>query len=66
VRQAVEGVLAALASEGDVVPLGARLNAAGVSCTIPDGHLRFSPHWPNDPGEVPFVLDAIDDALREE
>ena len=36
------------------------LNAAGIICNVPDGKLRFSPHWPNDLGEVEAVLAAID------
>ena len=35
----------------------------GVACATPDGVLRFSPHWPNHPGEVPEVLRAVDGAL---
>ncbi len=30
----------------------------GVSCATPDGNLRFSPHWPNDVGQVAHVIDA--------
>lgn len=40
------------------------LRSRGVACATPDGALRFSPHWPNDPGEIPGVLEAIDGALR--
>jgi selenocysteine lyase/cysteine desulfurase len=39
------------------------LSSRGVACATPDGALRFSPHWPNDPGEIPEVLRAIDGAL---
>ena len=35
------------------------LNAAGVSCSTPDGHLRFAPHWPNALAEVDRVLAAV-------
>jgi cysteine desulfurase/selenocysteine lyase len=41
------------------------LRSRGVACATPDGALRLSPHWPNDPGEIPGVLEAIDGALRE-
>lgn len=47
----------------DVVPLPARLAAHGVVVAIPDGWVRFSPHWPNDGDEIEHVLAAID-ALR--
>ncbi|MCB9760613.1 MAG: aminotransferase class V-fold PLP-dependent enzyme [Alphaproteobacteria bacterium] len=57
-------ILALKPPEGvDVVALHKALGEAGVSCTIPDGCLRFSPHWPNGRGEVPAVLEAVDAAL---
>jgi cysteine desulfurase / selenocysteine lyase len=31
---------------------------------LPDGILRFAPHWPNGLDEVGHVLDAVDDSLR--
>jgi selenocysteine lyase/cysteine desulfurase len=46
-----------------VVALAAELRARGVACALPDGALRLSPHWPNDPGEIPAVLRAVDGAL---
>ncbi|MEZ4383104.1 MAG: aminotransferase class V-fold PLP-dependent enzyme [Nannocystaceae bacterium] len=49
----------------DVVALHAALGALGIACTIPDGRLRFAPHWPNDPAEVTLVLEAVDAALAE-
>ena len=49
----------------DVVELHRRLGARGVACSIPDGHLRFTPHWPNDVGQVAEVLAAVDASLRE-
>jgi cysteine desulfurase / selenocysteine lyase len=36
------------------------LEARGIACANPDAHLRLSPHWPNNEGEVPVVLDALD------
>ena len=37
----------------------------GVVVAIPDGLVRFSPHWPNDPDrELPRVIAALDAALR--
>jgi len=35
-----------------------------VACATPDGALRFAPHWPNHPAEIPDVLRAVDGALR--
>ncbi|MCB9540078.1 MAG: aminotransferase class V-fold PLP-dependent enzyme [Myxococcales bacterium] len=46
-----------------VAGLAAALGERGVACTTPDGVLRFAPHWPNALGEVPRLLDAVDDAL---
>jgi cysteine desulfurase / selenocysteine lyase len=41
------------------------LAAEGVAVAIPDGLVRFAPHWPNDAGrEVAKVLAAVDRALR--
>ncbi|MCB9794120.1 MAG: aminotransferase class V-fold PLP-dependent enzyme [Alphaproteobacteria bacterium] len=47
----------------DVVALHGALGALGVSASIPDGKLRFSPHWPNSLAEVPRVLDAVDQVI---
>ncbi len=44
--------------------LARELRARGVGCSTPDGALRFSPHWPSAPGEIPGVLEAVDGALR--
>jgi selenocysteine lyase/cysteine desulfurase len=43
--------------------LARELRARGVACSTPDGALRFSPHWPSDPGEIPGVLAAVDGSL---
>jgi selenocysteine lyase/cysteine desulfurase len=57
--------LGVLAPPGaSVVELARELGARGVVCALPDGVLRFTPHWPNGLDEVPGVLDAVDDALR--
>jgi cysteine desulfurase/selenocysteine lyase len=37
------------------------LLARGVVGSVPDGFLRFSPHWPNALDEIPDVLAAIDE-----
>jgi selenocysteine lyase/cysteine desulfurase len=59
------GILAARPPPG----LGARalraaLAARGVVVAIPDGLVRFAPHWPNAASEVPLVAEALDAALR--
>lgn len=59
------GILSALPPAGtSVVALHAELARRGISCAIPDGRLRFAPHWPNAVAEVPVVLEALDDSLR--
>jgi cysteine desulfurase/selenocysteine lyase len=47
-----------------VVQLRRLLLEQGVACSIPDGRLRFAPHWPNHPDEIPLVLQAVDRSLR--
>jgi len=44
--------------------LARELRGSGVACATPDGALRFAPHWPNHPAEIPDVLRAVDGALR--
>lgn len=46
-------------------PLVGALGERGVVAAMPDGRLRFGPHWPNALDEVPRVLDALDEALAE-
>ena len=38
------------------------LAAAGVAVAIPDGLVRFSPHWPSSLSEVDVVAEALDGA----
>ncbi len=42
-----------------------RLAARGVSASIPDGRLRFAPHWPNALDEVDVVAAALAEAIGE-
>jgi len=60
------GILSLEAPPGsDAKALRAALKEAGVAVAIPDGLVRFAPHWPNDPErEVDGVLAAVDRALR--
>lgn len=46
-----------------LIDLAHDLVARGVSCSTPDGLLRFSPHWPNDIDQVNDVVEAIDESL---
>ena len=48
----------------DVIELHRAIDSEAVSCTTPDGLLRFAPHWPNDLAEIDGVVAAIDSALR--
>jgi selenocysteine lyase/cysteine desulfurase len=47
----------------EAVALHQALGRAGVSCALPDGFLRFAPHWPNSLDEVPRILERIDAAM---
>jgi selenocysteine lyase/cysteine desulfurase len=44
----------------EAVELFARLRAQGIAVSLPDGFLRFAPHFPNSAAEIPVVLEAID------
>jgi selenocysteine lyase/cysteine desulfurase len=46
-----------------LVALHQALVAHGVACSIPDGVLRFAPHWPNALTEVDTVLLMVDAAV---
>lgn len=46
---------------GPLADLNAALAEKGVIATIPDGVLRFAPHWPNPLTEVEAVLATIDE-----
>ncbi|APR84311.1 Cysteine desulfurase [Minicystis rosea] len=46
-----------------LVELGRELGSRGISCSTPDGLLRFSPHWPNSVDQVPEVLAGLDASL---
>ena len=57
-------ILSALPPPGrDVVRLHAALAREGVAAAIPDGALRFAPHWPNGEGEIATIAAALDRAL---
>ncbi len=43
--------------------LPARLAERGISASIPDGRLRFAPHWPNALDEVDGVAAAVAEAI---
>ena len=40
------------------------LSAERVDCAIPDGRLRFSPHWPNDIGQARHVISVLTRAVE--
>ncbi len=50
------GTLSVLPPSGvEVTALSRALGEAGIICAVPDGHLRFSPHWPNARSELEHV-----------
>lgn len=60
------GILGVLPPSGwSLGDLHRGLARRGVVCSTPDGFLRFAPHWPNHRDEVPFVLAAVDEILRQ-
>lgn len=61
--EARSGILSLRPPAGlDVVALHRSLGETGIACSIPDGYLRFAPHWPNALQEVEAVIDAVDRA----
>ena len=46
-----------------VVDVQRELGVRGIACALPDGVLRFTPHWPNNVAEIPFVLESMDQIL---
>lgn len=48
-----------------VVELQHGLLERGIACAIPDGVLRFSPHWPNAIEEVGVIVGEIEAILAE-
>ena len=59
------GILSVIAPDAShTVALHDALNAAKVTCNVPDGKLRFAPHWPNTLEEVPRVLAHIDRIMQ--
>jgi selenocysteine lyase/cysteine desulfurase len=59
------GILAARPPPGaDAAALRRALEERGVAVAIPDGRVRFAPHWPNALDEVPIVLEALDAVAR--
>jgi selenocysteine lyase/cysteine desulfurase len=60
-RSAILSVRAPIGS--DAREIQARLGRRGIVMTIPEGLLRFAPHWPNALDEVPEVLAALDEVL---
>ena len=45
------------------IALQQALSDSGVACALPDGLLRFSPHWPNPLDEVSAITERVDAAL---
>jgi selenocysteine lyase/cysteine desulfurase len=52
-------------AELDPVALHRALGEHGIACGLPDGLLRFSPHWPNDVSEVEGIAERVGLALAD-
>lgn len=60
------GILALQVPTGvDVVGVHRRLAELGVICSIPDGNLRFSAHWPSALDEPPRIAAAVAQTLAD-
>ncbi len=58
------GILALRSPPGfDARHVQAELSARKITMTIPEGLLRFAPHWPNHRREIPELLAALDEVL---
>lgn len=58
------GILAlAPPADVDLAQVWEALGTAGIACSMPDGLLRFAPHWPNAADEVDVVVQALRDCL---
>ncbi len=44
--------------------LAGALGERGVSCSTPDGRLRFAPHWPNHLNEIDPLLEALAESME--
>lgn len=64
-RSCILGVLPPAGCKHGAPMFQRMLGERGVTTSVPDGVLRFAPHWPNDVREVPDVLAAIDDVIAE-
>lgn len=58
------GILSVRPPSRTVAEWAAALAAQGVVVSTPDGLLRWSPHWPNDAGQVARALETVDRLLR--
>jgi cysteine desulfurase/selenocysteine lyase len=59
------GILGVVPPAGvDVVALHQALERRGVACAIPDGVLRFAPHWSNHIDEIPELHAVVDTETR--
>ncbi len=62
--QGRSGILSVLPPQGvSAVMLWEELGKRSVSCSVPDGKLRFAPHWANALSEVEFVMGHVDELL---
>ncbi len=48
-----------LPAEKDPIKLSESLLANKIGVGTPDGKIRFAPHWPNNPTEIPKILSAL-------
>jgi cysteine desulfurase/selenocysteine lyase len=58
------GALVVLPPEGfEAIRVHAELVNLGIACAVPDGKIRFAPHWPNALDESEQILLSLEEAL---
>lgn len=59
--QGRSGILSVYPPSGwDLLALHRALHQQGIICSVPDGRLRFAPHWPNAQSEIEYILRHLD------
>jgi cysteine desulfurase/selenocysteine lyase len=59
------GILCVSLPDEDLMLLQRGLVRRGIVCSLPDGMLRFAPHWPNGLAEIDLIVGAVEEVLRE-
>ena len=64
-QQGSSGILSVgLSTEKTPDEIIKKLGESGISCSMPDGKLRFSPHWANSLDEIPAIISGCHRLLQ--